>query len=289
MGLDELVSGVGHDGAPRLDDVQQRLLESMQRDGIAVVSFHELFGDDLLWADLRADIYDFAQATEEQLDKLRRRDEGKAYIARRFVVRRAGDAKPGKWKFSLTDRWLRLGLSSRILDVVNSYRAEPTYLIDLDNWYTIPDPDAQLRIESQQWHRDPWDNHIVKAFIYFSDVDEEAGPFEYVRGSPAGGPYGELWPWVQEGIYPPQEEFEAAVAPADRLRVTGPAGTIILCDTSGFHCGGAAKTRRRILSYHTYVSPSTAKSPRFRVDWSTDGADLSREARFAVSWSVKRK
>jgi hypothetical protein len=289
MGVDELVNGLRRDGAPRLDVIQQRVLESMGRDGIAFVSFHELFGDERLWADLDADIHDFARATEEQLDKLRRRVEGKTYIARRFVVRRVGDAKPRKWKFPLTDRWLQLGLSSRILDIVNSYRAEPTYLIDLDNWYTIPDPDAQGRIESQQWHRDPWDNHIVKVFIYFSDVDDEAGPFEYVRGSPAGGPYGALWPWVQEGIYPPPEEFEAVVAPADRLKVTGPTGTIIFCDTSGFHCGGAAKTKPRILSYHTYVCPSSAKSPRFRVSWSTDGGTLSREARFAVSWSIKRK
>ena len=288
MGVNELVSGLRRDDAPRLDVVQQRVLESMRRDGIAVVSFRALVGDGRLWADLHADIHGFARATEEQLDELRRRKEGKTYIARRFVVRRAGDAKPRKWKFPLTDPWLQLGLSSRILDVVNGYRGEPTYLIDLDNWYTIPDPNAKERVRSQQWHRDPWDNHIVKVFIYFSDVDEGAGPFEYVRGSPAGGPYGELWPWVEKGIYPPPEEFDAAVAPDDRLTVTGPAGTIIFCDTSGFHCGGAAKTKPRILSYHSYVRPTCTKSPRFRVNWSTDTEELSPEARFAVSWSIKR-
>src|SRR5439155_1288274 len=82
--------------------------------------------------------------------------------------------------------------SAPILDVVDGYRGEPARLIDFDNWYTIPEARADTRVKSQRWHRDPWDNHIVKVFVYFSDVDEEAGPFEYVPGSAAGGRYGDL-------------------------------------------------------------------------------------------------
>src|SRR2546428_10943769 len=59
VGANELASGLRRDDAPPLDDLQQRVLESMRRGGIAVVSFHELFGDDRLWADLHADIHDF--------------------------------------------------------------------------------------------------------------------------------------------------------------------------------------------------------------------------------------
>jgi hypothetical protein len=270
-------------------EVQQRVLEEMRRDGIAVVPFHQLFEDGRVWAELEADVGEFARATAGLVPELLARDDDKAYIARRFVIRRTGEAKGRKWKFSLTDPWLALGLSDEILGVVNAYRGEPTHLIDLDNWYTIPDPNAGERIESQRWHRDPWDNHIVKVFVYFSDVDEHAGPFEYVRGSPAGHRYGELWPWVPEGIYPPQEEFEDAVAAEDCLTVTGPAGTVIFCDTSGFHRGGAASSKPRISSYHTYVCPPTHKSPRFRVDWRDDGDDLSPAARAAISWSRKAK
>ena len=151
-----------------------------------------------------------------------------------------------------------------------------------------PDPDVPGRVASQQWHRDPWNDHIVKVFTYFNDVGEDAGPFEYVMGSPHGGRYGELWPWQPKGIYPPQDEFERAIPAEDRRALTGPAGTMIFCDTSGFHCGGWAKSQSRILSYHTYVSPPPGKSPRFKVDWSAGGDELSPEARFAVSWSIKR-
>ena len=100
---------------------------------------------------------------------------------------------------------------------------------------------------SQRWHRDPEDDHIVKMFIYFSDVDEEAGPFEYVRDSAAGGKYGDVFPWGQGHRYPSAEELEAAVDPDDRLTMTGPAGTVIFCDTAGFHRGGFARTKPRIL------------------------------------------
>src|SRR6266536_3279357 len=284
MGAGWTVSGLRRANASAdsgLSDVQERVLEAMRRDGIAVVPFHELFDDGRVWAELEADVGEFARETAARVPELLARDDDKAYIARRFVVRRAGETKGRKWKFSLTDPWLALGLSDEILGVVNAYRGEPTHLIDLDNWYTIPDPSAGDRIESQRLHRDHWDNHIVKVFVYFSDVDENAGTFEYVRDSPAGHRYGELWPWVPEGIYPPEDEFEDTVATEDCLTITGPAGTIIFCDTSGLHRGGAASSEPRILSYHTYVCPPTKKSPRFKVDWNDDEGDLSPAARLA--------
>jgi hypothetical protein len=291
MTADGLLRGPGSDNRaerPVLDETQQRVLDAMRRDGIAIVPFQELFHGEEPWATLAEDIGKFARATEAQAGDLLEREDDKAYIARRFVVRKSADTKAKKWTFPLSDPWLRLGLSKRILDIVNAYRGKPANLIDLDNWYTVPDPSVEKRIESQQWHRDPWDNHIVKLFIYFSEVDEGAGPFEYVRGSPDGGRYGELWPWVPSGIYPPPDEFEAAVAPSDRLKVTGPPGTMIFCDTSGFHCGGAARTSPRVLSYHTYVCPPTDKSPRFKVDWTRDDTGLSPAGCQAIAWSRKR-
>jgi hypothetical protein len=245
----------------RLDAVQQRVLESLRRGGIAVVPFGELVGDDGLWEELRADVETFVRETEANLAELRARDDRKAYIVRRFPT------------------------STRFLDVVNAYRGELTELAALDDWYTIPDLHGDERVASQRWHRDPWDNHVVKVFTYFSDVDGEAGPFEYVRGSPAGGRYGHLWPWVdavEQGVYPPQEELEAAVAPEDVLTATGPAGTMILCDTSGFHRGGWARSRPRVLSYHTYVSPSARVKKRYRIDPESDGSGLGEAARFAL-------
>ena len=69
-----------------------------------------------------------------------------------------------------------------------------------------------------------------------------------------------------------------------RVLLTGPAGTMIFADTSGFHRGGWTRAKPRILSYSSYVSTKFRLEPRFEVDWSA-GNGLSPEAEFAVSWS----
>ena len=38
--------------------------------------------------------------------------------------------------------------------------------------------------DSQLWHRDPAnDEHLLKVFVYLTDVDEGAGPFMYAAGT----------------------------------------------------------------------------------------------------------
>jgi Phytanoyl-CoA dioxygenase (PhyH) len=268
-------------GAELLDGVQQGVLDTLRRDGIGLVSFEELFDDESLWRTLSDDIGAFASETERQLDQPRKAVKGKSFIARRYL---GGKETP---IFELDSLWLRLGVSERLLDVVNAYRGEPVHLIDFDNWYTIPDPTAETRVKSQQWHRDPWDEHITKVFVYFSDVDEDAGPFEYVPQSAPGERYGDLWPWQAEGVYPPQEEFEAAIPSSEWMTATGAAGTVIICDTSGFHRGGWARVRPRVLSTHTYVGSTSAKRPRFEFE-DTPGGELSPAARTALAWSLDR-
>jgi hypothetical protein len=150
----------------------------------------------------------------------------------------------------------------------------------VDEWFTVPYPRSE-RIASQQWHRDPEDEHVVKVFVYFTEVDEEAGPFEYVRGSSAGGRYADLWPWADGHRYVEAEELEAAVPPEDRLTVTGPAGTAIVCDTGGFHRGGFAQSRPRVLSTSTYLLPDTRKR-RFKVEYHGEQSSLPPQVRFVL-------
>ena len=109
----------------------------MRSDGIALVAFHELFGDEALWDELRRHIGEFTAYTEANLTELQARQKKKSYLIRRFL-------KSGR-PFTLDDPWLQFGLSNRVLDIVNAYRGERTLLIDVDNWYTIPDPEAEDR------------------------------------------------------------------------------------------------------------------------------------------------
>jgi len=162
----------------------EQVLEAFRRDGIAVARFTDLFGAELR-QDAVADITPFVDSTREQAADLSKQKKAKGkdeVIVRRFFSR--DGAVP---HYSLSGPWLRIAASDGVLDIVNGYTGQPRKLTYVDNWYTVPYPHATKRVASQRWHRDPDDDHIVKVFVYFSDVDEEAGPFEYVRDSAADG------------------------------------------------------------------------------------------------------
>lgn len=272
---------------PLLGDVQQQALESLRTDGVATIAFSDLFDDAAVWAELEQDISEFVASTENDLPALTQDDlkaqHGKSYLIRRFRPRK-GDPGGKRARLLPSNPWVRFGISPQVLDIVNTYRGRLMRLHDVDNWYTVPNPQATDRVASQRWHRDGWENHIIKVFTYFSDVDEEAGPFEYIRGSIAGGKYGSLWPWEEEERYPPQDELAGAIDEADYISLTGPPGTIVMCDTSGFHRGGFARTKPRILSYHTYLSDEAEQRHKrlFRVDSSSEDQPQSGAARYAL-------
>src|SRR5437868_9098643 len=179
--------------------------------------------------------------------------------------------------------WLRFAVNDALLDVVNSYRGVYTLLTTVDDWYTVPYPESDKRVASQRWHRDPDDLHVVKCFLYFNDVDEDAGPFEYIPGSAEGGPYGDVWRWgTEKKWYPPEEVLDAHIPASARIKLTGPKGTLILCDTSGFHRGGHARSKPRILATFTWISPESEwKKLYHEVVWRGD-VQLSRQARYAL-------
>jgi hypothetical protein len=268
---------------PTLAPGQQRALDALRAEGIAVLPFQELF-DESLWQELKAEMDEFTASATAQLEA------GSVGGKKDFLIRRFPRGKsnlPVEPAALPTDGpWLRFAAGDALLHVVNSYRGVKTKLVDFDQWYTVPTGDDRERHASQQWHRDPEDQHVVKVFLYFSDVDADAGPFEYVRQSAEGSKYGQLWPWGKgEGRYPPSDELERLVPDSDRVRATGPAGTLVICDTSGFHRGGYARSRPRILSTQTYVNrkitPDKPDRRKFQVDW-RDG-ELSEEARFALT------
>jgi len=258
----------------------EQVLDTFRRDGIATATFADLFGDEL-WQDAVADITPFVAENDERAAELSKQERGKhkdEVIARRFYAK-----DEASHRYSLSDAWLRIAASDTVLDIVNGYAGEQTRLTYVDNWYTVPYPSATERVASQRWHRDPEDEHIVKMFIYFSDVDEEAGPFEYVRRSSAGAKYGDLFPWGEGHRYPSSEELEAAVDADDRLTMTGPAGTVIFCDTAGFHRGGFARTKPRILMISTFLRHTAKKGKRrFEVDFEGREGSVSEQARHAL-------
>jgi hypothetical protein len=269
---------------PQFDDVQRAAVDALRADGIAVLDIRSLLGEEL-WDEALADVQPFIRETEEATRNATDRPGGKdEVIVRRFLTRvgvKIDGQKPEKPRFSIRAPWLRIAAAAPLVDVVNGYRGQLTRLYEVDEWYTVPYPQASERIASQQWHRDPEDAHVVKVFVYFTDVDQEAGPFEYIRGSARGGRYDHLWPWADGHRYVAAEELEPAVSAEDRVAVTGPAGTMVVADTGGFHRGGFARTKRRVLSTSTYLSPETKKR-RFKVDYTAQQGSLPPQVKFAL-------
>ena len=268
--------------APVLDDVQQGVLERLREEGYASLPLSELAPDRGVWQDLEADAARFVAETEAGLANEReggesglRRRAGKEFLVRKY-----------SWGVELgfDDPWVRLGTNPRLLDLANAYLEMWSKLEYVDVWYTPP-AGADDRRSSQRWHRDFNDRHLLKAFIYLVDVDEETGPFEYVPRSAPGGELDRLWPWKPLGDnYPPEDEF-AKQLDGRSVTFTAPKGTIIFCNTSGFHRGGFATGKPRALATLTWDSPASLKalSERNYVFVPSNGVTLSDTQRYALT------
>jgi hypothetical protein len=258
---------------PALDEAQARVVEDLRRDGVALADVHELLPD--LWPEAAEAGRAFAASERVRRGIASYRPEagsGKDYIVKLHEPRPCLPAG---------DIWLRLGLSPALLDTVNAYLGLWSKLNYVDAWYTIPSPVERRAKASQRWHRDPEDERLVKVFLYLSDVGAGAGPLEYVRGSHGRGRWAGLYPNPDPGTasYPPEGELEARIPAADRVLATGPAGTLVFCDTYGFHRGGLATEQARVLATWAYVTPASIFARRFGVTGSMD----SEAAEFAVT------
>ncbi|HST24917.1 MAG TPA: phytanoyl-CoA dioxygenase family protein [Gaiellaceae bacterium] len=239
---------------PSLDDTQRRLVQELLDQGFALVPFTDLFPEDM-WQAIEQEGEEFVNATKAGLEgdagELRKRA-GKDYLVRKYDVGGVID---------LDNPWLTAATDRRLLDVANEYLQLWSKIEYLDMWYSLPVGENAERKASQIWHRDFDDSHLLKAFLYLSDVDATSGPFEYVPGSHPGGPYAGVHPWAPMGVGRISEPELAKFVSADEVKTfTAPRGSLILCNTSGLHRGGFAEANPRVLAAATYCSPASLHS-----------------------------
>jgi hypothetical protein len=263
---------------PELDDRQGEIVAELRTNGLCVVPFTKLFSGGL-WDELATDAGTFTREMERRSpngSEPERLGSEKKPFGRRYA--RSG--------LTLDSPWLRLAASSRMLDIVNSYLGMWSKLSHADQWYSPPLGTEADRVGSMRWHRDYNDQHLVKVFIYLGDVDEGSGPFEYVPGSAGRGPYAGEWPWQPlSELYPTQVEFERRIPPSAARTLTGPAGSMIFCNTSGFHRGGYVTEQLRELWVFHYVSPAGLRAlveRNFELG-PAETAALGEVERFAVT------
>ena len=264
---------------PQLDDLQQSVLADVRARGFSLRSFQEVFAGEAHWQELVAMRDRFVSETEADLaaggEHVRVR-EGKEFVVRLHSY----GAELG-----LDDPWFRAVASRRLLDIANAYVQMWSKLEYVDVWYSVPQPAQAERISSQRWHRDYNDKHLLKVFLYLVDVDDAMGPFQYVAGSQPGGPHADAWGWRPLGQnYPTEEELEARIPPDAVQTFTGPAGTLLFCNTAGFHRGGFSTTRPRVLATATYSSPASLASLTVRsYEFTGSPRELDAATEFALT------
>jgi hypothetical protein len=262
----------------QLDETQREIVDALDRDGYVTLPFTDLAGAEQ-WHAIEAQGAAFVAETERTLAE---GGSGKVRPGKEFVVR--AHSFEGV-VLGADDAWFAFCSSRRILDVANAYLRLWSKLSYVDLWYTAQQPATDERVASQNWHVDFDDKHLLKAFVYLSDVDVGHGPFEYVPGSQPGGRHHSVRPWVPMGYGRVPDEDVARSVPAEEIATfTGPKGTLILCNTSGLHRGGFATSGPRILATATYCSPASLKALSNR-NYSTPlaGGTTDPVVRYALS------
>jgi hypothetical protein len=259
---------------PRLDHLQQQVVDGLVKNGIAVMHLDELLPHASLFSEM-------SNLAEQRI-------QAAAVAPKKAFLRYVWGDLDTASIIDLDNPFIRFSLQLRILDIVNSYIAVCTKLIYFELGITDVMQAGAVPLGSQRWHRDPGMHRLVKVFLYLTDVDENSGPFTYVRQSHAGGQWGKLFPQKQfgrGGIYPPEGAVDKVVPKSDLQVCTGRAGTIIFCDTTGLHKGGYSLSRPRIMHTSVYVAAGDVIKPKFQhpADFSVRLLALHPVSRFAAT------
>jgi hypothetical protein len=256
-----------------------RVLADLNRDGIAVTSARELLGAGPFYDELGAAVDRLEGDLADRLRAARADADDSGAVGRKtFIVELLG-ARP---VLDLDSVYARFALQKPILQVANAYFGMYTRLRYYNIWHTFA-TQSQAR-ESQLWHRDREDYYILKVFVYLSDVDEAAGPFTYAAGSHLKGRLRREPAYFLEGEVRRSGDAQMAeVVPPERwVKGVGPKGTIIFADTRGYHKGGLARARDRIM-YTCMFTSRASRSKEFLVR--PDGLSLppDKEQAFALA------
>jgi hypothetical protein len=232
-----------------VDLIQKRLIKDLKETGIAVGHIDELF-DDMLPAILKNNPINTEGKINSRKPYFTELSQS-YYSAPNFVL-------------DFGNPVIQVALSRKALDIVNGYLGMYSRFFE----YSLAriEPTGKAPLDSQTWHRDAYDRKFVKMFIYLTDVDDDSGPFVYLKGSNPGGKWNKLY--QQYGIsttYLPKD----AKLPQDDIKICkGKAGTVIFCDTTGIHYGGYCKTNSRVMftaSYRTSGSPVAPNEKYYEV------------------------
>lgn len=134
-----------------------------------------------------------------------------------------------------------------LLDIARHYLGGEARMITTRTWWSFPTKtasEADLSRASFKFHFDLDDWRMLKFFFYLSDVDADAGPHVYVRGSHNRRRVRHQLTLL---VGHPAEEVLSFYGENNAVTLTGKAGTGFVEDPFGFHMGTLAKNTPRLM------------------------------------------
>ena len=231
-----------------------RVLADLNRDGIAMTSAQALFGEKQCFNELCQAFNHLQRSSLDQVGQARMRDALSQHIGKKSFIYEYLGHHP---ELDPRQPYARFALQENILQIANAYLGMHTRLRYYNIWHTFPSQ-AQAR-ESQLWHRDREDRYILKVFVYLCDVGENAGPFTYAAGSHLKGEMKKESEFFLEGGVPRSNDsqMEKVIPREQWIKGVGAKGTIIFADTHGYHKGGLALEKERIMYTCMFTSPAS--------------------------------
>ncbi len=244
---------------PLLSGETARILAELNRNGVALTSIGELLGDDSCFNELSRAV-DLLEHEWAERIAAERAKAGEHNLTRKtFIFQLLGDHP----RLDPESVYARFALQRPILEIANAYFGMYTRLRFYNVWHTLTtNTDAR---ESQLWHRDREDHLILKLFVYFSDIDEDAGPLTYAPGTHRKGAV-KRDPefFIENGVRRTTDEQMTEVVPQNKwIKAVGRKGTILFADTAGFHKGGLARASDRVMYTCMFTSPTSQAKELF--------------------------
>jgi hypothetical protein len=143
------------------------------------------------------------------------------------------------------------GLNERLLQIAENYLGLPVAFDGINIFYTKADG---REVAARKWHVDGEDRRMLKIAVYFNDVDSDGGPLQILKTDLPPRTFVEKF---RAPVYTQERLASQLTTPPDEniATCTGPAGTVIFCDTARkYHRGKPAVARDRCAVFYNYFS-----------------------------------
>jgi len=161
-------------GKRPLSDESARVLDEINRNGVAVTSVRQLLGSESCYEELKDAVARAEHDSAEEIEAARADSHSNGPAGTKSFIYPLLGESPTLHPQGI---YARFALHDPILNIANAYLGMYSRLRYYNVWHTFSSG-AEPR-QSQLWHRDREDRYICKVFVYLSDVDDGAGPFTY--------------------------------------------------------------------------------------------------------------